>query len=117
MKKVLWASRHALDPSAEEALREVIAEEFGDDPEVQISHREILWPTEWRQCRSVASELVEEFHLIAGVWPAQAVEAFRGLTDQEQEYTLVISPVSVPETEPDVKKTRPFRFVRWAYVA
>lgn len=122
--KILWASRHTLDPDAEQALRKVASEEIEkleelkEEVEILIARREILWSSDEQECSNLAQILVREFSICAGVWPAQAVEAFHNIKKNEgRDYTLIIGPVSVPETEPDMKKTRPFRFVRWAFVA
>lgn len=128
-KKVLWASRHALDQAAEETLQSAVCEQGpceyeqcdGNCPSVILTKKEVLWPSDKQDCRDLALALHQEFNVLAGVWPAQAIEAFR-YADRcnnwdDLHYVPVISPVSVPETEPDVKKVRPFRFVRWAWVA
>ena len=112
-KKVLWTSRHELDPAAEVGLRNLFPEN-----ELEIKKAEILWSSSEEECYNLAVHLLEGYDCVCGVFPAQAVEAFRTclMIDEASCFVpeRVFSPVSVPETEPDQKKVRPFRFVRWA---
>jgi hypothetical protein len=101
-----------LDPAAIEALPGL--------KDVELVQKDVLWPADAEGCSKLAVELLSEYSLILGVFPAQAVEAFvechyvgwEGI----QPSGRVKSTVSVPETEPDQKKVRPFRFVRWATI-
>lgn len=115
--RILWASRHVLDAQAEASLRFMFEE--SPDPDafqapVELVSQEVLWPAEASACEQVASDLLRNFDCVAGVFPAQAVEAFLTVADRRDLIVQILSPVSIPETEPDVKKVRPFRFVRWA---
>jgi hypothetical protein len=108
MSTVLWASRHALDPAAEEAL----VAHYYERPTIVTG--EILWPAGAEDCAILAQNLVSQFESLYGVWPAQAVEAFNDLVPSGS--ATVWAPVSVPETEPYARKVRPFHFVRWARI-
>lgn len=142
--KTLWTSRHQLTPEALEALRELGVCPLdprvcgGDPADCEMSHglqccetREVLWPAEPEECSRLLESLLLECDILAGVFPAQAQEAIcLALAGQHEgpdfremfsapEIPIgraIISPVSVPETEPEVKKVRPFRFVRWAWM-
>ena len=107
--KVLWSSRHPMDREAEKALREDFSE-FN----LEIEHKEVVWPANKGECLDVANTLLASYDVLTGVWPCQAIEAFRVLDGARDLDVPVMSPVSVPETEPDLMRTRPFRFVRWA---
>jgi hypothetical protein len=136
VKKILWASRHLPDCAAMARLALLCCRDSGSDGSAcpgdctqygctkhfQVEEKEILWPAEWKACRDLALDLCNTYDVVAGVFPAQAIEALRNAVDYDgdgprPERKIILSPVSVPETEPDVKKTRPFRFVRWARVA
>lgn len=119
--KILWASRHELDPDALTALKGIFLSGGVEPEEIEVESKEILWPAEAEACRDIVIDLVAEYldaihvrAIFTGVFPAQAVEAFR--FSNFPGGIGVYSPVSVPETEPDVKKTRSFRFVRWARI-
>ena len=107
--KILWASRHELTPEAEKALKEMFV--LDGDEIVEIEHRDITWPAGACRCSRLALKLEEQYDLITGVFPAQALEAFR------EEEIEAWSPVSEPVKEPDTGRVREFRFVRWARVS
>ena len=126
--KTIWTSRHPLAPEALEALRGAYEEVPGVG---DLESREVLWPSEPEDCRRLLEDLLRECDILAGVFPAQAQEAIcLGLAGQHETPDFremfscpiippgraIISPVSVPETEPEVRKVRPFRFVRWAWM-
>jgi len=109
MTRILWASRHPLDAAAEAALRERY-------PDCSVEHREILWPSGRNECGDLVRSLGEEFGVLAGIWPAQAVEAILDRAWSQLESLAVFSPVSVPVKEEDGGKVRSFRFERWARI-
>lgn len=108
-KPILWASRHSIDPATLDHLPWTPGLDLPP-----VVRREILWPADYLGCVDLARRLADEFSLLLGVWPAQAIEAWCAVLPEKT--VRVLSTVSVPETEPDIKKTRPFRFVRWAVI-
>lgn len=98
MEKHLWASRHPWpDPHWEPG---------------SLDQKEILWPVSFADCQAIWEDLLKNYSVFYGVFPAQAIEAlnaFRGLI-------WVYSPVSMPIYEADSTKVRKFKFVRWAQI-
>jgi hypothetical protein len=106
----LWASRHELDQAALAAMR----------PHDRLVKREILWPEDQEDCIAYVENLVDEYDLVYGVFPSQALEAvmlFHWSPSDQCYYQgdcKFFSAVSRPVKEPDTDKTRGFEFVRWA---
>ncbi len=119
MKKILWASRHVLDSRARQALEATYED---GDPQTdsiefpEITCQEILWPSDFTACLGIAHRLLSLWDVLAGVWPAQAVEVFILAGDRWDYIVPVISPVNEPVIEPDTGKVREFRFIRWAQI-
>lgn len=107
MKKILWASRHPLDPMA----KEVLAHRYDV---IMLTQREVLWPVGYSDCLEVARELFAKFDVVCGVFPAQAIEM---LVNEFFGKAVAFSPVSTPVHEPKTGKVRRFEFVRWACIA
>ena len=114
-RTVLWCSRHPLDAEAEAALRGLPGLQA-----VEIETREVMWPSDRDGCIRLLRGLRGECDVLAGVWPAQAVEAIAleaGAIARALVRPIVASvwaPVSTPRIEPDTGKVRGFAFVRWA---
>jgi len=89
-------------------------------PHDRLVEKEIIWPEGEEDCLATVARLVEDYDVIYGVFPAQAVSAIMAHHWSAADecyypgYCRFYSAVSVPVKEQDTGRTRCFEFVRWA---
>ena len=66
MKKVLWVSRHPLDPKALDALGADV-----DDVDVDVEKKEILFHSNGEEAYRQLLSAAEGYNMVGGVFPSQ----------------------------------------------
>ena len=98
--KAIWISRHEMPAKFKNFEN--------------VENREILFSTDYDEIKRTLSDLLKDFIYVLGVFPAAVQEV---ISAEFHGIARFYSAVSVPETEPELKKVRPFKFVRWACVS
>lgn len=119
-KKILWVSRHAM---SQEQLDDLNKTFHRDVTMEEVETRNLIWAATGDAAADIAAnqktlrELIDEFNLIAGVFPPVVFEATSSPGRRFGKYCVLASPVS--RQAPELRKGEeqiPFVHVRWVSI-